>query len=166
MMVPQVTLSIDLAEAVRAGHAVSACAAMHTRPEMLRSFSAALLEMVAVAQQERFQGKGPFPVAAKKLGVRTSRLWRSLHAEPARTVGNGITGKIGSNVEYFAAHELGFAGTVSVRAHLRKKQTVRAHTRKVIIPKREPLMAAIREHTSIIFHAAIARAAKSILATP
>lgn len=171
----QYSLRVDLAAVTRAHGAVTAMATLRESPAMQQAFSAGLLELTMVAQKERFTGHGPFPVADKKLGVVTGRLRRDLHAEPAVRTEQGFRGRIGSAVEYFRAHELGYSGTVQVPAHKRGRytvakrgysvleQSVRAHTRKVNIPRREPLMTAISEHSARIFNAAITRGAMSVL---
>jgi hypothetical protein len=134
---------------------------------MRTAIQAGMLTLVAKAQRTRFSGKGPFPVSERKLGLRTGRLRRDLHAETVRITAGGYAGRIGSVVNYFGAHERGFSGTVSVRAHTRdgytvKKrgysvlpQTVRGHSRRVDIPKRAPLAAAIEEHGNTILGNAI-----------
>lgn len=45
---------------------------------------------------------------------------RSLRATPAVNVGDGVTSSLGSNLRYIIAHEFGFAGVVTVRAHERR----------------------------------------------
>lgn len=142
------------------------------------------------AQKERFTGKGPFPVSEHRLGNVSGRLKRDIHADTAEKTGTGYRGKIGSAVEYFGAHEVGFAGTVQVPAHTRdarevnrpKKdrtsksgkvvsiranqfsllpQSVRAHSRKMTIPARGPLRAAITEHAEAIIGPEITKAVKA-----
>lgn len=70
-------------------------------------------------QAARLSGKGPFPVDEGRLGVVTNRLRSSLR--PAKAVVNGtqIESSLGSNVRYAGAHEFGFDGAVTVRAHTR-----------------------------------------------
>ena len=74
------------------------------------------------AVEERFSGKGPFPVAQHRLGMRSKRLKESLTVTPPQI--NASTGEVtqsfGSNVRYFLLHELGFTGRVQVRSHTRK----------------------------------------------
>lgn len=146
---------------------------------MQEAISVALLELATVAQRERFTGYGPFPVAEHRLGVVTGRLRRDLHAEPATKTSTGYTGRIGSPVEYFRAHEIGFDGDVTVHAHTRSarevnrkamervskkgtkftikanrfslmEQSVRSFTRHMKVPARAPLATAIREHSNIL----------------
>jgi len=131
------------------------------------------------AQKERFTGSGPFPVAANRLGNISGRLKRDLHAETVEHTPTGYQGKIGSAVEYFGAHEVGFEGDVSVRAHTRAahtlqkrnmsrlEQSVRSHKRHLKIPARRPLRTAIEEHAETIIggqvHGAITRLLSSSL---
>lgn len=72
--------------------------------------------------RNRFTGKGPFPPDQGKLGVRTNRLRRSLRWSKATIDASGnVTGSIGTNVEYMAAHEFGFSGTVNVASFRRQR---------------------------------------------
>ena len=173
---PVITLRADLADAARAAGVVDALAGMAGHPEMLRAFDRAAQQLVRVAMEERFTGKGPYPVSEKKLGVVTGQMRRLLYAAEAARTEKGISVRVGSAVEYFAAHELGFDGDVSVRQHARSRhtmkskrysrmeQSVRAHTRHMHVPKREPLMAAIRDHASALFGAELIRTIQSIAA--
>lgn len=107
----------------------------------------------------RLTGKGPFPVAAGRLGTRTNRLRNSVWAAPARIHGNVVSASIGSNVKYAGVHEFGFTGTVQVKAHKRRiialdryeragrgwrqtqsgiRGTIRAHSMRLSIPARAP----------------------------
>jgi phage gpG-like protein len=67
-------------------------------------------ETIGQIQQTRMTGKGPFPPAQGRLGVRTNRLRSSVRASKARVFGGEIASSIGSNVEYAAIHE--FGGTI------------------------------------------------------
>ena len=120
-------------------------------------------------QKERFTGKGAFPVSEKRLGVVTGRLRRDLHSEKVTIGGGRYQGRIGSAVEYFAAHELGFSGRVNVPAHKRSayttrrgysvlEQSVRGHSKQMKIPKRAPLRTGIEEHSARIIGGAANRA--------
>lgn len=135
-----------------------------------------LQTVVLKVQRTRFSAKGPFPVSERKLGIRTGRLRRDLHSETVTIQARGYRGRVGSVVEYFGAHEQGFSGTVNVRAHSRRAynrggkrgytvlpQSVRAHTKQVNIPKREPLAAGLREHAEPILRAEVSRGIASML---
>jgi phage gpG-like protein len=104
-------------------------------------------------QATKLSRRGP-----RTLGVRTNRLRLSVRTSPARvTEGIRITSSIGSNVEYFAVHEFGFHGTVTVRQHARRitqafgrplsarTATVRTHTRRVDFPARRMLARSLTE---------------------
>lgn len=166
---PTFSLRIDPATIARARGAVTAAGSLRTSAAVRQGIDAGMLEFALVAMRERFTGKGPFAVSEKKLGVVSGRLRRDLHTEPAKAIATGFSASIGSNVEYFAAHELGFSGTVQVKAHKRSRyttkrgysvleQSVRAHSKNMKVPKREPLMTAIRAHSMRIISAAISRA--------
>lgn len=115
----------------------------------------------------RFTGGGPFPVSQHKLGHVSRRLTRSLNHSRAvinnaakLQVGSGI----GSNVDYFGAHEFGYDGPVQVPAHSRQMpettrktkagrqytvpahtQSVKAHSRRLKVPRRAPLLTGLQE---------------------
>lgn len=132
-------------------------------PAIARGLSTGAAEVLGLAQKERFRGRGPFPVSQNRLGVRTGLLLRTLNVTKPQLSGNSLSVRMGSNVSYFAAHEFGFRGAVSVRqsqvraftnnnafgnnqisvlAHSR-----RAHQRNVNIPARAPLGTAIDQHS-------------------
>lgn len=151
-----------------AGEAIAKAEAMAVPNETMRQALALGMQKLAFkAQKERFTGQGPFPIAQKRLGNVTGRLKRDLHAEDVTITARGYRSRIGSVVEYFGAHEVGFEGDVSVRAHVRAahtikkrnmsrlEQSVRAHTRHVKILARMPLRTAIEEHSEAIFSEAI-----------
>jgi phage gpG-like protein len=174
MISPSYSLRIDPATLSRARGAVTAAGSLRASEAVRKAIDLGMLELVQVAMKDRFTGKGPFPVSQKKLGVVSGRLRRDLHTEAARPIATGFSARIGSNVEYFAAHELGFSGTVQVKAHQRSRyttrrgysvleQSVRAHSKHMTVPKREPLMTAIRAHSMRIISAAIDRAIAPIL---
>ena len=68
---------------------------------------------------KHFTGPGPFPVEDHRLGQRSSHLYQSLRVTDATASGNTVTGALGTNVGYAAAHEYGFNGQVHVREHVR-----------------------------------------------
>lgn len=157
--------------------------------------------------RERFFGKGPFPVIEGKLGVghkRGGRLRQSLRwnstglpgkttgGTPSIISGGTVTASMGSNVEYFGAHEFGFNGSVTVRAHTRRQKSrdvkfkvdrvskktgrayktnvllrkgtaeVSAHFREMNIPARAPLGHGIADHAGE-FTRAISESLKAAL---
>lgn len=104
-------------------------------------------EVLGTAVEKRFSGKGPFPVAQHRLGIRSNLLRKSLRVTaPQIHAGSGeVTQGFGSNVRYFLLHELGFSGPSPVRAHRRntasgKVANVRAHTRNLTIAARAPMI--------------------------
>lgn len=70
---------------------------------------------VGVAQRDFLSKRGP-----TTLGVVTNRLRLSASAFPAEIQGQSVFSSLGSNVRYAGAHEFGFNGTVTVRAHSRR----------------------------------------------
>lgn len=108
------------------------------------------LALVRTVKQNKLTGQ--------VLHVRSGRLRRSIHSEVSSTE-TAVTGIVGTNVEYAAAHEYGFTGTESVRQHLRTitqafgraikggavQVQVSAHSRQVNLPERSFLRSALRE---------------------
>lgn len=107
------------------------------------------LELLRKVKAEKLSGQ--------VLNVRTGRLRRSI-IQRVTEQGNTITGVVGTNVEYARAHEMGFKGPVSVKAHLRqikqawgkplksaKKIQIKPHTRQVDFPARSFLRSALRD---------------------
>lgn len=171
---PSFSLRIDPASISRARDAVTAAGSLRVNEAIRKAIDAGMLELAKVAMKERFTGQGPFPVSQRKLGVVTDRLRRSIHTDPARATPTGFSTRIGSEVQYFAAHELGFSGVVQVKAHQRSRyttrrgyfvleQSVRAHSKHMKVPKREPLMTAIVAHSTRILSATIDRAIAPLL---
>jgi len=122
---------------------------------MLRSLVPIMDDQVELTLAETretfFRTSGP-----QSLGVRTSRLWKSLRQTKAVISGNRIVAAIGSNVKYLGVHEFGFQGTVQVGPYIRKRNVrqvifgkrrkvrvgdvpVRAHSRQLNFPERAPL---------------------------
>lgn len=184
--IPSFSIRMDLTGLKNASQKAKDAAALRDSPQMQKAISDALLDIVAVAQKERFTGKGPFPISEQRLGNISGRLKRDLHAEPAVKTANGYQGKIGSIMEYFGIHEFGFEGEVSVREHSRKAatltkpgpfrdtakgrllsvrqksllfraKTIKAHKRKLKIEARQPLRAALAQHSRRIIVGAIGR---------
>lgn len=129
--------------------------------------------VVGEITRQRLTGKGPFPVAAHQLGVKSGRLRKSLRGTKAVVAGDTITSGIGSKVSYAAVHEFGYAGSVPVQAHQRtiKKafgrklkaastHGVKAHKRTVNTPERRPVRTGIEENLNV-FTGEITREVKS-----
>lgn len=95
-------------------------------------------------------------LSGQVLNVRTGRLRRSITYVVNKTPSR-ITGIVGTNVEYARAHELGFSGEVSVKAHLREIKKawgkditprtveIRAHSRHVNLPEKSFLRSALSD---------------------
>lgn len=105
-----------------AGAATAAMNPARVLPALARAFGKAANEVLGRAVKNRFSGKGPFPPAQNKLGVRTNRLRKSLRAAAPKVSDDArrITIDMGSNVSYFQTHEMGFKGSVQVRGHTRR----------------------------------------------
>lgn len=83
---------------------------------ILRVIDRENLYTVGEIQERRLSRRGP-----DTLGVITDRLRGSIRAAKAVLGGGGeIVSSIGSNVSYAGAHEFGFDGEVTVRAHTRR----------------------------------------------
>lgn len=89
---------------------------------LARAFGSGAQEVLGRAVKNRFTGKGPFPVAENRLGVRTNRLRKSMRATPLQVAGSTGAASIsmGSNVSYYRGHEFGFRGRVQVKGHSRR----------------------------------------------
>lgn len=121
----------------------------------------AALDLMAFVKGQKLTGQ--------VLNVRTGRLRRSVNQRVETEAGGTIAGLVGTNVSYGRVHELGFKGTVQVKAHTRKaggrfitvkgsegrkehkrkigrkNVPVRAHSRQVDIPKRPFLGPSLNE---------------------
>lgn len=119
------------------------------RSEVKASMTRLCLKLVAKVKSDKLSGQ--------VLKVRTGTLRRSVSYRVVDTP-TELAGYVGTNVKYAAAHEYGFAGTVTIREHLRTvKQafgkslkeptvaTVRSHSRKVNLPERSFIRSAIRD---------------------
>lgn len=101
---------------------------------------------VGYIQQKKLSKRGP-----NTLGVVTNRLRSSLRPTRSRISNGAIIASIGSNVRYAGAHEFGFNGSVTVKAHTRKLKssgttvTVKTHSRVMNIKKRAPIRTGIEE---------------------
>ena len=146
-------------------------------PARLATRLQTVMNRLTIQLQARVKEK----LSGEVLHVRTGTLRRSINRE-VRIQGNLIEGIVGTNVGYGAAHEYGFHGQVSVRAHLRRVASrsqfstvkgkkklsaqgvafVREHTMQMNIPERSFLRSALRE-LAPQFQADIERAATEAL---
>ncbi|WP_208448829.1 hypothetical protein [Burkholderia cenocepacia] len=96
-------------------------------------------------------------LSGQVLNVRTGRLRRSVNQAVTAT-DTTITGVVSTPVEYAPAHEYGFQGVVTVKAHLRQvtvawgkplatpvNATVREHTMKMKLPEKSFLRSALAD---------------------
>jgi len=102
-------------------------------------------------------------LTGQSLHVRTNRLRSSIHASDVAVTADKISGTVGTNVVYAAAHEYGFTGAENVKAHLRTiKQAfgkalkspisikISAFTRQANIPEKSFLRAQLKEDEQFI----------------
>ena len=131
-------------------------------PAICRGLDAAIEEGMQTTLKTRFTGKGPFPVGDHRLGVRSGLLRTSFRRSAAKVDGSRVSAGLGSEVRYWMAHEFGFDGNVTVKAHERtnainergevvrlsrakrskkphtlRTSFVKAHTRHMRVPERE-----------------------------
>jgi phage gpG-like protein len=89
-------------------------------PERLATSVVRVMNRLTIMVQARVKEK----LSGEVLHVQTGTLRRSINQEVRASGSAGmIEGIVGTNVEYAAAHEYGFDGTVSVRAHVRRIST-------------------------------------------
>jgi len=136
---------------------------------LLRGVEEGSAQLLAKIQKERLTGQGPFPVAQKRLGNVSGHLKETMRFSRATFAGGKLKTSVGSNVKYFGRHEFGGGGRQvrvgahRVKAHTRTKlfgrsqrvempaHTRQAYLRKDNMPKREPVMAGVREHAGRIY---------------
>ena len=119
------------------------------RASLRQSIGVLVLKLQARVMRQKLSGQ--------VLNVKTGRLRRSID-QVVRDNGDDIAGVVSSNVEYARAHEYGFSGQESVKAHLRTiKQAfgkplkapvafqVRAHARKANVPEKSFLRSALSD---------------------
>ncbi len=76
-------------------------------PAIARAMDEQNLLTIGHISRTRMHGQGPYPESEHRLGVRSGRLWKSLHASKARVTGFGVQSAIGSNIKYAGIHEFG-----------------------------------------------------------
>jgi phage gpG-like protein len=98
-------------------------------------------------------------LSGQALKVKTGTLRRSINQSVSDN-GTSIVGRVGTNLAYGRAHEYGFHGAVTVKAHLRNitqafgrsitptEVTVRTFTRNMNLPERSFLRTALAELTA------------------
>lgn len=106
------------------------------KPAIERAVTVEALNLVAYIKKNK--------LSDQILHVRTGRLRRSITAEFS-SEGDTFQARVGTNVKYARAHELGFQGAVNVPAH-----EVRAFSRMQSVafgrPMKEPRMVNVRAH--------------------
>ena len=107
-------LTIDLRQDALMAH-------LSAFPERLATSVVRAMNRITIGLQARVKAE---KLSGQVLHVRTGTLRRSINREVRASGSAGmIEGIVGTNVEYAAAHEYGFDGTVTVRAHVRRIST-------------------------------------------
>lgn len=146
---------------------------------VLRAITRLSIEAQASVKESKLSGQ--------VLHVRTGTLRRSINRE-VKAQGSKISAVVGTNVEYAGAHEFGFTGAVTVKAHVRrsKKQLkaalrtrkdgttyytrtgmrsgevqVSSHTRNMRVPERSFLRSTLKEFEGKI-QSGVADAARNV----
>jgi phage gpG-like protein len=101
-------------------------------------------------------------LSGQVLHVRTGTLRRSINQRVTVT-DDAVMASVGTNVRYAAAHEYGFDGPVTVKAHIRRAALigvdragargevyVRSHTRHMRLPERSFLRSELRDRADEI----------------
>jgi phage gpG-like protein len=121
---------------------------IRVRDNLREAVTRAAIMLTRYVKEEKLSGQA--------LKNRTGTLRRKINYVVAETPA-GITGSVGVDLSYAAAHEYGFDGTVSVREHLRTvKQAfgrpispvtsiVSAYQRHMHLPERSFLRSALRD---------------------
>jgi phage gpG-like protein len=167
-------MQIEIALTAEGQRAMAGIAAFPDRllPAIARGVDMGLELALGQTIARRFTGKGPFPVSDKRLGVVSGRLRMSLRRSPAQVQGDVVRAAIGTNVKYFGVHEFGFEGSVQVKAHNRTRtkagepvrdargrlkktriettHPVKAHSRRMKVPAREPLRTGLKDQRRAI----------------
>jgi len=137
-----------------------------------RGLDTATQEVASRIRSRRLTGKGPFPVEEHRLGQVTGLLYGTTDATPAIVISEGdqatITSSIGTPMPYAAAHEYGFSGTETVKAHLSQSKKgkvfhVRAYNRRMNIPARAPFQTGVEENLEYITQTIDAEILKTVL---
>lgn len=159
------SISIDSATADRIAALLSQMPS-ESAAAILRGVEKGSQELLGLILKERFTGSGPFPVSARKLGVKSGRLRRDVRFTKPQIESDGkVSVRVGSTLPYWASHEYGFKGDVSVRAAKVKNinnafgggrfsilaHTRKAHKRRVNIPERSMTRAAIEQHSVRVY---------------
>lgn len=131
------------------------------KQRLIRALNQLTIEVQRSVKENKLSGQ--------VLHVRTGTLRRSINRK-VEEKGSTISGVVGTNVRYAAAHEYGFVGVVTVKEHLRREKLVtkkikfqpgknllrttvknsgfssivRAHTRKINLPERSFLRSTLK----------------------
>jgi phage gpG-like protein len=138
------------AELVGAGQALDRLRAL---PDTANAALARAIAKLGIALQSNVQQD---KLSGEILKVRSGALKSSINVEMDKSAA-GLTATVFTNLDYAAAQEYGFSGTVNVRASLRlikqafghpiatKTVGVRAHSRRMDLPARSFLQSALDE---------------------
>lgn len=133
-------------------------ARLNAMPRNLQSGLARAITRLGLELQRKVQGE---KLSGQVLHVRTGVGRSSINLKVDQSA-TAVTASVGTPLSYMRAHELGFHGTVSVRAHLRQitqvfghpiaptTQHVGAHSRRMNLPERSFLRSSLREMQTAI----------------
>jgi phage gpG-like protein len=124
---------------------------LRTLPDAANAGLARAIARLGIALQNHVQQD---KLSGQVLNVRSGTLRSSIHAEICKNA-TEMTATVFTDLDYAAAQEFGFSGTVNVRASLRlikqafgrpivaKTVTVQAHSRRMDLPERSFLRSAL-----------------------
>jgi hypothetical protein len=124
---------------------------LHALPDTAKAGLARAIAKLGIALQGNVQQD---KLSGEVLKVRSGALKSSIDVQIDKSAA-GVTATVFSDLDYAAAQEYGFSGTVNVRASLRlikqafghpiatKTVSVRAHTRQMDLPARSFLQSAL-----------------------
>ena len=127
-------------------------------PELKSNLGQSIGRLVLMLQRNVKADK----LSGQVLRVKTGRLRRSINSRTENIGDTNPSGTVGTNVAYARAHEFGFTGSVTVKAHLRTiKQafgkaiapttvSVNGFSRKTVLPERSFLRTGLNDLQPVI----------------
>lgn len=144
-----------------------------TMPDKVKAELRAAVENLSLKLMRKVKDE---KLSGQILKNRTGMLRRSINYKVTSTP-ESVTGTVGTNKEYAAAHEYGFSGVVTVKEHLRMattawgqkmknphQVTVKAHDARRNLPERSFLRSSLNEMSGTIradIEKALAKAIKT-----
>lgn len=118
-------------------------AKMAATPKLQKKYTKKAINAVAIQMSREWKKQLRGPSSRTRLGVRSGNLRQSINTRKVRAHTTYAV-DVGTGLPYAKVHEFGFNGTVRVRAHDREGHTVRAHSRRMRMPKRPHMRPAIK----------------------